>query len=90
MKTDTAFYVMLNLGRYYARVFTNGKEVWKWLKTAHFSVAKARLTTFAQEDREKLAASITHASAEVRFGEAMKLHQQRRPGIVGMRYSRLY
>ena len=30
-------------GRYYARLFLNGKEIWKSLKTSHFSVAEAKL-----------------------------------------------
>jgi integrase len=30
-------------GRYYARVFGKGKEVWKSLRTSHYSVAQARL-----------------------------------------------
>jgi len=64
-------------GRYYGRAFANGKEVWKSLKTAHFSVAKARLPAFLQEHREKQAPSISDASAKLTFAEALKLHQQR-------------
>ena len=33
-------------GRYYARAFADGKEVWKSLKTSHFGVAEAKLTEF--------------------------------------------
>jgi len=40
-------------GRYYARTFGNGKEVWKGLCTSHFSVAKARLAEFLREHRQK-------------------------------------
>jgi hypothetical protein len=29
-------------GRYYARVYVGGKEVWKSLATSHFSVAQAK------------------------------------------------
>ena len=36
-------------GRYYARVFAKGKEVWKSLKTSHYSVAQARLAEFLKE-----------------------------------------
>jgi hypothetical protein len=40
-------------GRYYARAFAAGKEVWKSLKTSHFSVAEARLAEFLKEHRER-------------------------------------
>jgi hypothetical protein len=39
-------------GRYYARAFAGGKEVWKSLKTSHFSVAQARLAEFLKEHRQ--------------------------------------
>ena len=42
-------------GRYYARTFSNNKEIWKSLRTEHFSVAKARLAEFLREHREKQA-----------------------------------
>jgi hypothetical protein len=38
-------------GCYYARTFKNNKEIWKSLRTAHFSVAKARLAEFLREQR---------------------------------------
>jgi hypothetical protein len=41
-------------GRYYARTFNNNKEIWKSLRTAHFSVAKVRLAEFLREHRESL------------------------------------
>jgi len=40
-------------GRYYARVFGNGKEVWKSLKTSHFQVAQARLAEFLKDHRQR-------------------------------------
>jgi hypothetical protein len=39
-------------GRYYARAFAGGKEVWKSLKTSHFSVAGAKLAEFLKEHRK--------------------------------------
>jgi hypothetical protein len=33
-------------GVYYARAFSNGKEIWKSLKTAHFSIAETKLAKF--------------------------------------------
>src|SRR5438876_4835273 len=63
-------------GRYYARTFNNNKESWKSLRTAHFSVAKARLAEFLREHREKQVAGVSEASAKMTFGEALKVHQQ--------------
>ena len=63
-------------GRYYARTFNNNKEIWKSLRTAHFSVAKARLAEFLREHREKQVAGVSEASAKMTFGEALKVHQQ--------------
>ena len=39
-------------GGYYARAYANGKEVWRSLKTKHFSVAEARLAEFLKEHRQ--------------------------------------
>ena len=63
-------------GNYYARTFGNGKEIWKSLRTAHFSVAKARLAEFLREHREKQVAGVSDASAKMTFGQALKIHQQ--------------
>src|SRR5437867_382878 len=63
-------------GRYYARTFNNNKEIWKSLRTAHFSVAKARLAEFLREHREKQVAGVSEASAKMTFGEALKIHLQ--------------
>jgi integrase len=63
-------------GRYYARTFNNNKEIWKSLRTTHFSVAKARLAEFLREHREKQVAGVSEASAKMTFGEALKIHLQ--------------
>jgi integrase len=63
-------------GRYYARTFNNNKEIWKSLRTAHFSVAKARLAEFLREHRETQVHGVSEASAKMTFGEALKTHQQ--------------
>ena len=63
-------------GRYYARTFSNNKEVWKTLRTEHFSVAKARLAEFLREQREKQSATANHSSAKMTFGEALAIHLQ--------------
>jgi integrase len=63
-------------GRYYARAFAGGKEVWKSLKTSHYSVAQSKLARFLEEHRERLANGTGEVSAKMTFGEALKVHQQ--------------
>jgi integrase len=63
-------------GRYYARAFAGGKEVWKSLKTSHFSVAEAKLATFLKEHRERRSNGNGNGevSAKMTFGEAAAIH----------------
>ena len=61
-------------GRYYARAFAGGKEVWKSLKTSHFSVAQARLAEFLKEHRERASNASGGVSAKMTFGEAAAMH----------------
>src|SRR4029453_10385582 len=61
-------------GRYYARAFAGGKEVWKSLKTSHFSVAQARLAEFLKEHRERANNGSGGVSAKMTFGEAAAIH----------------
>src|SRR5215510_7720498 len=61
-------------GRYYARAFAGGKEVWKSLKTSHFSVAEARLAEFLKEHRERVSNGNGEASAKMIFAEAAAHH----------------
>jgi len=61
-------------GRYYARAWTGGREVWKSLSTSHFSVAQARLAAFLKEHRERGRnggnGDTGAISAKMTFGEA--------------------
>jgi integrase len=61
-------------GRYYARAFAGGKEVWKSLKTSHFSVARAKLAEFLKEHRERVSNGNGEVSAKMTFGEAAAVH----------------
>src|SRR4051812_15903482 len=61
-------------GRYYARAFAGGKEVWKALKTSHFSVAEAKLAEFLKEHRERVSNGNGEVSAKMAFGEAAAIH----------------
>ena len=61
-------------GRYYARAFAGGKEVWKSLKTSHFSVAQAKLVEFLKEHRKRVSHSNGEVSAKMAFREAADIH----------------
>jgi integrase len=61
-------------GRYYARAFAGGKEVWKSLKTSHFSVAQARLAEFLKEHRQHVRIGNDEVSAKLTFGQAAAIH----------------
>ena len=63
-------------GSYYARAFAGGKEVWKSLKTSHYSVAEDKLAEFLKEHRERVSNSNGDVSAKTTFDEALKIHQQ--------------
>jgi integrase len=60
--------------RYYARAFAGGKEVWKSLKTSHFSVAQARLAEFLKEHRQRISNGNGQVSAKMTFGEPAAIH----------------
>jgi integrase len=62
-------------GRYYARAFAHGKEIWKSLRTDRFSVAQAKLSDFLKQHRA-LSGAIANRTA-LTFGESLKLHLQR-------------
>jgi integrase len=61
-------------GRYYARAFAGGKEVWKSLKTSHFSVAQAKLAEFLKEYRGRVSNGNGEVSAKMTFGDAAAIH----------------
>jgi integrase len=62
-------------GRYYARAYAGSKEVWKSLKTSHFSVAQAKLAEFLKEHRERVSNNGNgEVSAKMTFGEAAAIH----------------
>lgn len=64
-------------GRYYARLFLNDKEIWKALKTSHFSVAEAKIAELQKENRERRGRGIDPGNARMTFGQAASLHMQR-------------
>ncbi len=62
-------------GKYYARIFANGKEIWKTLRTAHLSIANARLKEILREVPNGRNSSARDTSPKMRFGEALELHR---------------
>jgi len=76
-KTGKENLVRHKSGRYYARVWSGGKEVWKGLKTSHFSVARARLAEFLKEHRQRVGnggGKDSSISAKMTCGEAAESH----------------
>ena len=63
-------------GRYYARAFAGGKEVWRSLKISHFSVAQAKLSEFLKDHRERVGNGNGELLAKMTFGETLKIHQR--------------
>src|SRR5262249_36163806 len=63
-------------GRYYARAFANGKEIWKSLKTSHLSVAEAKLAEFLKEHRQRVHNANGEVSGKMTFREAAAIHVQ--------------
>jgi len=73
-KTRLRHLVRHKSGRYYARVFAHGKEVWKSLGTSHFGVAQAKLAEFLKEHRKRVSNNNGEVSAKMTFGEAAAIH----------------
>ena len=63
-------------GIYYARLFKNGKESWKSLRTSHLSVARAKLAETLKDHRENQSREIDTNNAKLTFGEASTLHME--------------
>jgi hypothetical protein len=62
-------------GRYYARLFRAGKEIWKSLDTSHYAVAEARLGNERQKHRA--AKEVDPSNAKMTFGQAAELYAER-------------
>jgi integrase len=77
-KTGKENLVRHKSGRYYARVSTNGQEVWKSLATSHLSVAQARLAEFLKDHRQRVGngggGKDSLISAKMTFGKAAESH----------------
>lgn len=62
-------------GRYYARAFNGGKEIWKTLGTSHFSIAQAKLAEFMKEHRARERHTEALAAGKMTFTDALELHK---------------
>src|SRR5215471_19279436 len=72
-KTKLQNLVRHKSGRYYARVYAGGKEVWKSLGTSHFSVAQAKLAEFLKEHRGCVSNNGNgEVSAKMMFGRRLR------------------
>jgi len=64
-------------GRYYARLYRDGKEIWKSLKTSHFGIAEGKLVRLQREHRASRGKVINPGNAKMTFGQGAALHIQR-------------
>ena len=64
-------------GGYYARAFSDGKEIWKSLKTSHLSVAKAKLADFLKDHREHRKTAKALQRGKMTFADALAAHEQK-------------
>jgi len=61
-------------GRYYARLFQDGKEIWKSLKTNSFTIAESRLGELKSQQKKQSAHRPKVTDAKLTFGQAAALH----------------
>ncbi len=64
-------------GRYYARLFLHGGEIWKSIKTSDFSVGQTRFSEELKELRKGKSAAAGPANPKMTFGDAAVLAHQR-------------
>jgi integrase len=75
-KTNLQNMVRHKSGGYYARLFLNGKEIWKSLKTKHFTIAKSRLADAVKEHRQRIGREESVSCTKMTFKHALDLHLQ--------------
>lgn len=74
-KTKTQFLLRnSDSGQYYARLYRNGKQVWKTLKTDVLSVAQARLAEEIKLVRQS--SQLDVSSAKATFGDVARLYME--------------
>jgi integrase len=63
-------------GRYYARLYLNGKEIWKSLRTTHFGIAEAKLAEVRKEHRKSRGKEADRGDNKMTLGQASDLHMK--------------
>jgi hypothetical protein len=85
MSTDTqAVWTTTNIkslyrhknGRYYARVFAGGKEIWKSLKTTTKSTAEERLEEHVHNARKQRASGVKTSGGKLSFADALVIYRK--------------
>jgi integrase len=76
-KTKTQFLVRHHSGQYYAIAYANGKQIWRSLRTKHYSIAQARLADFLKDHRRAGGNGKSEISPKLTFGEAVARHLQK-------------
>lgn len=76
-KTRTSNLVRHANGRYYARLYRNGKEIWKSLRTDHASIAEARLAELQKQHRHSRDKDVDRGNAKMTFADAAAIYTQR-------------
>jgi integrase len=89
-KTKTQFLVRHRSGRYYAIAYANGKQIWRSLRTKHYSVAQARLGEFLKDHRRARGNGKSDVSPKVTFAEALQIHQRNQADNVEIKPSTLH
>lgn len=64
-------------GGYYARLYRNGKEIWKSLKTSTSTLAEARLGELLKKHRKQVAQVAAPSDTKMTFGQAAAMHLAR-------------
>ncbi len=72
-KTKQQNLVRHKSGGYYARLYLNGKEVWRSLKTKHYSIAESRLSEALKDHKQRKARKLSSSNGKMTFKDAATL-----------------
>jgi integrase len=90
-KTKTQFLVRHCSGQYYAIAYANGKQIWRSLRTKHYSIAQARLAEFLKDHRRTADGNgKSEISPKLTFAEALRIHQRNQADNVQIKPATLH
>src|SRR5215472_5535380 len=76
-KTKTQSLLRHQSGYYYAITYATKKQIWKSLRTKHYSVAQARLAEYLKDHRRRVARIGPQTpTPRMTCGEALQLHRR--------------